>query len=61
MGLWDFRQVILSGKRDRMLRYIYKLLETLDQEIYKQQKKGFLVTRCVEILDLAGFNLRTHG
>lgn len=61
MGKWDFRKVLLSGKRDRMLRYIYKMFEGLDQEIYKQQKKGFPVTRSVEIADLAGFAAKTHG
>lgn len=61
MGDWDFRNVILGGRRDKMLRYIYKMLEDLDTSIQKQQEKGRFVTRGNIIVDVDGYNLMQHA
>jgi hypothetical protein len=61
MGKWDFRQAILSGRRNKMLRYIYKIVDDVDMRVQKQQAQGKLVTRGNIIIDVEGYNLMQHG
>ncbi|XP_021960400.1 SEC14-like protein 4 isoform X1 [Folsomia candida] len=61
MGQWDFRQVILAGKRHQMLRYIFKMLDDIDRAIQRQQDEGKMVTRGSHVSNLKGYNLRQHS
>jgi len=60
MGEWDTRRLILSGRGDQILRWVYKNWEESRLQIEEQVKQGHNVTRWIALIDLKGTNLVTN-
>jgi len=61
IGFWDARKAVISGKGQRIERFVYKMLVEAESKIRQKQKEGKEVTRFVILLDLKGFNLAQHA
>jgi len=58
---WDLRRAILQGRNQRLLRYLYRLLEDITEQIFEAQENGQNVTRFVVLGNADGFNLVQHA
>lgn len=58
---WDIRQAVISGRRNRLIRWIYKYFEDATKLVRQFQSEGKNVTQFSMILDAEGFNPVTHG
>jgi len=60
-SLWDVRKVLLSGNRDKLVRYFDQMCESTFIRIRNIQAQGGNVTQWVHIVDLVSYNLRQHA
>jgi len=60
-GEWDIRKAAISGKRARLQRYFYKLLDEPNVKIREAVAQGQNVTQFYLIYDLKGYNLVEQG
>ncbi|ODM89746.1 SEC14-like protein 2 [Orchesella cincta] len=60
-GEWDVRGAVLTGRAQRVIRYINQALEHGVKMVRDLQQEGKNVTRLNLIIDLDGFNIRQHG
>lgn len=58
---WDIRQAAVSGKRDRLIRWVFKYFEDATKQVRKYQGEGKNVTQFILLLDAEGFNPVNHG
>jgi len=63
LGQCDIRKLALTGLLDKAHRNIYYTLEKASAKIreIRQTEKGKDVNNVILIMDVSGFNLRTHG
>ncbi|CAL8112992.1 unnamed protein product [Orchesella dallaii] len=60
-GDWDIRNAILTGKGQRLTRYLYKALDEVTAKIRALQREGKQITQWVSLLDMEGYAISTHG
>ncbi|CAL8099387.1 unnamed protein product [Orchesella dallaii] len=60
-GEWDIRNAVLTGRAQRVIRYMNKALEHGVKLITESQHQGKNVTRLNLLIDLDGFSVRQHG
>jgi len=60
-GVWDLRQVVISGNRDRFNRYIDRALEDACTLVRKLGEEYKNVSQGILIVNMDGFNLVQHG
>ncbi|CAL8111290.1 unnamed protein product, partial [Orchesella dallaii] len=60
-GDWNVRQVALSGKLRKLLRYCFKLFENADEKIRNLRAQGKNVTQWGFIADLDDFTVQTQA
>jgi len=60
LGSWDVRAAVLAGKRDRLVKWMFKNIDMARIRARDLGKQGKNVTRFDIIFDLKGFNLATH-
>jgi len=58
---WDFRSAVLTGKSQRLNRYLTYIIERMVQNVFKAQEDGKSVTRALVLLDLDGFSIRRNA
>jgi hypothetical protein len=61
LGSWDLRRAVLSGKLERILRYVSMIYERTTNRIREMAARNQTVSQGIVILDIADFNLRQHG
>ncbi|ODM91709.1 SEC14-like protein 4 [Orchesella cincta] len=61
MGDWDFRAAVLTGKAQRLNRYLIYTIERYVNSVFEAQAAGRNVTRVLVLVDLEGFSLRKHA
>ncbi|ODM88861.1 Protein real-time [Orchesella cincta] len=61
MGEWDFRLAVLTGKSQRLNRYLAYIIERYVSDVFKAQAAGRNVTRALVLVDAEGFSLRKHA
>lgn len=59
---WDIRRVVVEGKSQRLMRYLYRLLEDVNLQIFESHEQGNKnVTRFVLVAQAEGFNYVQHA
>ena len=56
-GDWPVRKAVLSGKSQRMMRYMDKYFEELATYIRQAQANGQNVSQYSELYDMSGYTL----
>jgi len=58
---WDIRRGILSGQRDRLIRYSFGAFEKGAQIVRQMQADGQNVTQFTMVANFEDFNVVQHG
>jgi len=61
IGSWNIRSAILSGKGERLLRFLDYSMEHLTHRVFEEQAKGKNVSQWKVLIDADGFNLVQQG
>ncbi|ODM91439.1 SEC14-like protein 2, partial [Orchesella cincta] len=60
-GEWDIRRACVSGKAQRLTRYLYKALDEATAKVRSLQSEGKQVSQWTSVLDMEGYAVSTHG
>ncbi|CAL8109877.1 unnamed protein product [Orchesella dallaii] len=60
-GEWDLRKAAVTGRTDRLIRWIYKYFEDATKLVRKYQADGKNVTQFTLIMDADGFSTISHA
>jgi len=58
---WDIRRAVSNGRVSRLQRYMYKMLDELNNKLYEARKNGTNVSQWSAIVDAEGFGLLKHA
>ncbi|CAL8111287.1 unnamed protein product [Orchesella dallaii] len=61
LGEWNIRQIALSGKLQKLLRYCFKLFDNAEEKIRNSRAQGKNVTQWGFIGDLDGFSVQVQA
>lgn len=58
---WDVRGAVISGKGNKLLRYMIRGIESAAREVRSLQRSGHNITQWQVLLNMDNFNLIEHG
>jgi len=58
---WNIRDAVITGRGQRLLRYVDSIMENGTNQVFERQRKGMSVTQWKALANTESFNMINHG